>query len=243
MRLSSVLLVLSVSCFASYAADACDCSHFPIKPTACVPECLRDRLNAAADVLASFNGAPDKSVPQELIAKAECVVIVPGVKKASFTVGAQYGHGFAVCRRGSGSGWTAPAAIRMEGGSFGFQLGVSGGDLLLLVMNRSGVKRLLGNKSTLGDEATVAAGPVGREGIAQTDALMHAEVLSYARSAGSIAGISLLGATIRPDDEVNQQLYGQAVSNREVLTGEVKATAAASKLEAVLSRDLTRTAR
>jgi len=201
------------------------------------------RLDEAADVMTDMMQQSDKSVPQDLLNKAQCVIIVPGLKKAGFGLGAKYGRGFVLCRGAGGAGWSAPAAIRIEGGSVGFQIGVSEQDVLLLVMNENGMKRLLGNKFTLGGEATAAAGPVGREASAQTDAAMRAEMLSYSRSRGLFAGISLQGATLRPDEETNTELYGKDPTNRTILTGGVKTPAAAAKLTTLLNRNSSRRAR
>ena len=202
-----------------------------------------ERLNSAADVLSDMMKASDKGIPQDLMNKADCVVIVPNLKKAAFVVGAKYGRGFAVCRRAGGSGWTAPASIRIEGGSFGFQIGGSEQDVLLLVMNETGMKQLLSDKFTLGGEATAAAGPVGREASAQTDAAMRAEMLSYSRSRGLFAGISLQGATLRPDADANRELYGHDIFNKEILTGDVKAPEPAAKLESLLNTNSMRRSR
>src|SRR5579863_5192627 len=196
-----------------------------------------DRLDASADTLTDMMRAADKGIPQDLLDKATCVVVVPGMKKAGFIFGAKYGRGFAVCRRAGGSGWSAPAAMRSEGGSFGFQIGISDTDVVLLVMNDGGMKHLLSDKFTLGGEATVAAGPIGRDASAETDAMMHAEVLSYSRSHGLFAGISLEGATLRPDEETNRELYGHDATNREILTGDFKTPAAAARFERALNRD------
>lgn len=198
------------------------------------------RLDAAADLMTDMMQASDKGVPQDLLNRAECVVLVPGLKKAGFVIGAKYGRGFAVCRHASGTGWSAPAAIRIEGGSFGFQIGASEQDVLLLVMNMSGMKHLLSNKFTVGAEATAAAGPVGRDASAQTDAVMRAEMLSYSRSRGLFAGISLQGATLRPDADANEEMYGKAIENRTILTTPVKPPAAAAKLETLLNRNSAR---
>jgi lipid-binding SYLF domain-containing protein len=168
---------------------------------------------------------------------------VPGLKKAAFVVGAKYGRGFAVCRRANGTGWTAPAAMRIEGGSVGFQIGASEQDVLLLVMNLTGMKRLLADKFTLGAEATVAAGPLGRDATAQTDAVMRAEMLSYSRSRGLFAGISLQGATLRPDVDANEEMYGKAITNKEILTTEIAAPPAAGKVETLLNRNSSRKTR
>src|SRR5579862_5260537 len=177
-----------------------------------------DRLDASADTLTDMMRASDNGIPHDLLDKTRCVVVVPGMKKAGFIFGAKYGRGFAACRRPGGSGWGAPAAMRVEGGSVGFQIGASETDIVLLVMNEGGMKRLLSDKFTIGGDASVAAGPVGRDLSAQTDAMLKAEMLSYSRARGLFAGISLEGATLRPDGETNKELYGRDASNREILT-------------------------
>jgi lipid-binding SYLF domain-containing protein len=198
------------------------------------------RLDSAADLLTEMMQASDKGVPQDLLNKSHCVILIPGLKKGGFVVGAKYGRGFAVCRQSSGTGWSAPAGMRIEGGSFGFQIGGSEQDVMLLVMNETGMKHMLSDKFTLGGEATAAAGPVGREATAQTDATMHAEMLSYSRSRGLFAGISLNGATMRPDHEANKELYGQNETNAQILTGKVPAPAAAAKMESLLNKNSSR---
>jgi lipid-binding SYLF domain-containing protein len=195
-----------------------------------------DRLDTSADVLRDMTHMQDKGIPQDLLNKAECIVIIPGMKKGGFIVGAQYGAGFAVCRKKSGRGWTAPASIKSYGGSVGFQIGGSEQDVILLIMNDDGMKHLLSSKFTVGGDATAAAGPVGRDATASTDATMHAQILSYSRSRGVFAGIALKGATIQPDDDANKELYGRDVTNKEILTGDVTAPAAARKLTTELSR-------
>jgi SH3 domain-containing YSC84-like protein 1 len=189
-----------------------------------------DRLDASADVLRDMMHASDSGVPQSLLDKAECVVIVPNMKRAGFIFGAKYGRGFSMCRHRGGAGWTAPAAMRIEGGSFGLQIGGTENDLVLLVMNDQGMKHLLEDKFTLGTEATAAAGPVGRDATAQTDAQMHAEMLSYSRARGIFGGLTLEGATLRPDQEANREIYGKDMSSRAILTSEVKAPPVADKL-------------
>jgi lipid-binding SYLF domain-containing protein len=196
-----------------------------------------DRLDASADTLIDMMRASDHGIPQDLLERAKCVVVVPGMKKAGFIFGAKYGRGFATCRREGGSGWSAPAAMRVEGGSFGFQIGASETDVALLVMNDGGMKHLLSDKFTLGGEASVAAGPLGRNAAAQTDAELNAEMLSYSRSRGLFAGISLEGATLRPDEEANRELYGRDTTNREILTGDFKTPAVAMKFERALHRE------
>ncbi len=198
------------------------------------------RLDYSADVLSDMMKASDKGIPQDLMDKAHCVVVVPNLKKAGFIVGAKYGRGFAMCRRTSGTGWTAPAPIRIEGGSFGLQIGGTEQDIILLVMNDNGMKHLLSNKFTLGADASAAAGPVGRAASAETDAEMHAEMLSYSRSRGIFGGLTLEGATLRPDDDASKELYGREVSNRDILTGGVKTPAAAARLETLLNRNSSR---
>ena len=195
-----------------------------------------DRLVDAADMMTDIMSAPDKGIPQDLLEKAQCVVVVPGVKKGAFILGGKYGKGFMLCRREAGVGWSAPAAVRVEGGSFGFQIGVSETDVVMLVMNESGAKKLLSSKFTLGADASVAAGPVGRTSSAETDAQMHAEILTWSRSRGVFAGISLQGATLRADEDWNKEMYGKAISNRDVVMGNTKAPEAAGKLLALLNK-------
>lgn len=198
---------------------------------------VEDRLNASADTLTDMMKASDKGIPQGLLDKARCVVVIPGMKKAGFIFGAKYGSGFAVCRRSGGSGWSAPAAMIVEGGSVGFQIGLSETDVVLLVMNDGGMRHLLSDKFTIGGDATAAAGPIGRDASAQTDAMMNAEMLSYSRSSGLFAGISLEGATLRPDEDADRDLYARNATNREILTGDVKIPAVALKFEHALNRD------
>lgn len=197
-----------------------------------------DRLDASADALTDSLRASDKGIPQDLLDKARCIVVVPGMKKAGFVFGAEYGRGFAVCRRKGG--WSAPAAMRMEGGSFGFQIGASETDVMLLVMNAGGMKHLLSDKFTLGGDASVAAGPIGRDASAQTDVVLNAEILSYSRTHGLFAGIALTGATLRPDADTNKELYGHDTTNHEILEGDFKTPAVAGKFEHSLYRDSAR---
>jgi lipid-binding SYLF domain-containing protein len=195
-----------------------------------------ERLQESGTVLKEILTAPDESIPQDLLDQAHCVVIVPGLKKGAFIVGAKYGRGFAVCRHQGGRGWGAPAAIRIEGGSFGFQIGASETDLVLLVMNKRGMDKLLESNFTLGGAAEVAAGPVGRGSTAQTDAKMTAKILSYSRSRGVFAGLSLQGATLREDLDENEQLYGRKYSNKTILADNVPAPDVQSGLVSVLNR-------
>lgn len=189
-----------------------------------------ERLDDAAGVLSEVMGSPDKGIPQELLEDAHCIVIVPSVKKAAFIVGAKYGRGFVVCRNSRNNGWGAPAAVRMEGGSVGWQIGGSETDVILLIMNASGMKSLMDSKFTLGGAAEVAAGPVGRTASAETDAKMKTKILSWSRSNGVFAGVSLGGSTLRNDLDANKELYGKPLHNRQILMQNVKSPAAASKL-------------
>jgi lipid-binding SYLF domain-containing protein len=193
-----------------------------------------ERLNDSATIFSEIMGTPDKGIPQDLLNKAQCVIVVPGLKKGAFVVGGEYGRGFAVCRRTSG--WGAPAAVRVEGGSVGFQIGGSSTDVVMLVMSQPGMDRLMSDKFTLGADASVAAGPVGRTANAATDVELHAEILAWSRARGAFAGISLKGATMRPDNKENEALYGKAMTNREILTSNVAPPAAAHKLLAELDR-------
>lgn len=197
---------------------------------------VNDRLDSTADTLVDMMHASDKGVPQDLLDKAKCVVVIPGMKKAGFIIGAKFGSGFAACRR-PGAGWSAPAAMRVEGGSVGFQIGLSDTDVILLVMNDGGMKHLLEDKFTVGGDAAVAAGPIGRAASAQTDAMMHAEMLSYSRSRGVFAGISLEGATLRRDADADHELYGHDITNREILSGAIPVPASAQRLEHALNRE------
>lgn len=181
------------------------------------------RLDEAAAVFSEIMSAPDKGIPRDLLADAHCIVIVPNLKTAAFGVGGEYGKGYLSCRNKSGAGWSAPATVRIEGGSVGFQIGGAETEVVMLVMNKEGVNRLLSTKFTLGGEVKAAAGPVGRTGTAQTDAAMTAEILSYSRTRGVFAGVSLTGATLREDDSANKDLYGKATTNRAILAGGVPA--------------------
>jgi SH3 domain-containing YSC84-like protein 1 len=194
------------------------------------------RLQAAADVFKEVMGIPDKAIPQDLLNKSQCVIIVPGLKKGAFIVGAKYGKGFVSCRSKSGVGWGAPASIRVEGGSFGLQAGGSETDVIMLVMNESGMNRLLSSKFTLGGDVTVAAGPVGRSTQAETDAFMTAEILTWSRARGLFAGVALSGATLREDSEWNEALYGRKITNREILTSTIAAPAPAQPMLDELNR-------
>jgi lipid-binding SYLF domain-containing protein len=194
------------------------------------------RLEEAAAVFEEIMSTPDKGIPQDLLEKAQCAVIVPGMKKGAFVIGAKYGKGFVTCRRPGGQGWSAPAAIKIEGGSVGFQIGGSETDVVMLVMNERGAQKLMSSKFTLGGEGEVAAGPVGRNATAQTDAKLQAEILSWSRSRGAFAGISLQGATLRPDTEDNQELYGKPLETKDIVNSNMPPPPAAKKLISVLNK-------
>lgn len=179
---------------------------------------------------------PDKGIPRDLLAKAHCVVIVPALKKGGFIVGGQYGVGVANCRKPQTAGWTGPSTVRLEGGSFGLQIGGGETDVIMLVMNQSGAEKLMKSKFTLGGEGSAMAGPVGRSASAQTDAYLKAEILSYSRSKGAFAGVTLNGSSLRPDDGDNKKLYGKEVKHEDILMDRVPAPAAANELLATLTR-------
>lgn len=194
------------------------------------------RLENATAMFGEIMDTPDKAIPQDLLDKASCIVLVPGLKKGAFIFGAKYGRGFVLCRKKSGPGWSAPGAVRVEGGSFGLQIGGSETDVVMLVMNDRGAERLLGSKFTLGGEASAAAGPVGRTTSAETDATMRAEILTWSRARGVFAGISLKGATLRRDNEAVKGMYGKEMRNRDIVFGAVKPPASAEKLVALLNK-------
>ncbi len=188
-------------------------------------------------------GISEKAIPQTLLDKAECAVVVPGLKKAAFIIGGKYGRGFVSCRLKGGAGWTGPAGVRVEGGSFGLQIGGSETDVIMLVMNERGAQRLLSSKFTLGADAAAAAGPVGRTATAETDATMMAEILTWSRSRGLFAGVSLQGATLRQDLGTNKDMYGRTLENKEVINGNLSAPAPAAKLIGLLNKYSSRKSR
>jgi SH3 domain-containing YSC84-like protein 1 len=213
IRLSAFTLLIAASAF---AADS------------------EKRISDAASAFQELIRTPDKGIPRDLLERANCIIIVPALKKGAFGFGGKYGRGFAACRRGAG--WGAPASVRIEGASFGFQIGGSSTDVFMLVMNASGMRRLVADKFTLGGEAAAAAGPVGRESSANTDVLMTAEILSWSRSRGVFAGISLEGATVRPDGSENERLYGKHVTNQEIIGGNVRAPRSTRALTSALNQ-------
>ena len=192
------------------------------------------RLRHTADTLKEIMATPEKGIPRGLLDHSQCIVIVPGMKKAAFVVGGEYGRGFASCR--AGAGWSGPAAIRMGGGSFGLQLGVDSTDLVLLVMNKRGLNHMLSDKFTIGADATAAAGPVGRDAKADTDVLLNAEILSWSRTKGLFAGVALNGTWVQSDKTENEKLYGKPTHHRDILIGEVQVPAGADTLTAELEQ-------
>jgi lipid-binding SYLF domain-containing protein len=195
------------------------------------------RIQESAAVLREIMGAGDRGIPQDLLGKAQCVGVVPNLKRAGFIVGAKYGKGVLTCRTSGGLGWSPVSIIRIEGGSIGLQIGAGETDVVFAVMNQRGMDKLMSDKFTIGGDASVMAGPVGRTAAAQTDAQMHAEILAWSRARGVFAGISLEGATLRPDNEDNEKFYHQAVTQQRLLHGEIKAPAAADVLYEELNRD------
>jgi SH3 domain-containing YSC84-like protein 1 len=178
------------------------------------------RLEECGVVMQEVLNVPD-NIPQELLEKAECVIVIPSVKKLAFGVGASYGRGAMVCRQGEKfrGPWGAPAMYALEGGSFGFQIGGQATDLILLVMNDRGMESILSSKVKLGGDASAAAGPKGRDASADTDAWLRAEILSYSRSRGLFAGISLEGSTLRPDDDASADVYGHPIKAKDIVRG------------------------
>ncbi|GAC1701596.1 MAG: hypothetical protein NVS9B4_05180 [Candidatus Acidiferrum sp.] len=197
-----------------------------------------DRLKNAGTVMQEILNVPD-NIPQDLLDKSRCVVVMPSVLKAAFVVGGSYGRGTMVCRTGSDfSGpWGAPAMYALEGGSIGFQIGGQATDFVLLVINKRGVDSLLRSKVKLGADASIAAGPKGRSASAETDAYLRSEILSYSRSRGAFAGVSLEGSTLRPDEDANHRVYGSSATAETVITEKKsKAPEAGLSLVAVLQR-------
>jgi lipid-binding SYLF domain-containing protein len=193
------------------------------------------RLENATASIGEVMNAPDKGIPRDLYNKARCIVIIPDVLKAAFIFGGKYGRGYVSCRNSSGR-FGSPASIRIEGGSYGLQIGGSATDVYMLIMNKSGMRKLLSDKFTIGGEASAAAGPVGRNTSANTDILLHSEIISWSRSRGLFAGVSLEGSTLRPDNSENEKLYGEKISNRRILSGEAATPPAAKPLVAELNR-------
>ena len=199
-------------------------------------EDFNKRLRESASVLDEIMTAGDRGIPQDLLQRAQCVGVVPNLKRAGFIVGGEYGKGVLTCRTRSGERWSAPSTIRIEGGSIGLQIGAGETDVVLIVMNQEGMNKLDQDKFTVGGDASVMAGPVGRTANAETDAQLHAEILAYSRSRGVFAGVSLQGATLRPDKEDNENIYGEHVTQTELLHGRMMPTAEARVLFAELNK-------
>jgi lipid-binding SYLF domain-containing protein len=197
------------------------------------------RLENAGTVMQEVMGVPD-DIPQDLLDKAECIIVFPSVLKAAFIVGGSYGRGAMVCRTGEhfSGAWGAPAMYALEGASVGFQLGGQATDLVLLVMNNKGASSILSSKVKLGVDASAAAGPKGRDASADTDAYLRAEILSYSRSRGLFAGVSLEGSTLRPDDDASADVYGRKITAKEIVLGNKVAVPASGRhLVAVLQKN------
>lgn len=198
------------------------------------------RLQAATESLQAMANASDKGIPQDLLSRASCVAVIPNLKKGGFIFGAEYGAGFVSCRKPSGVGWSAPGDIKITGGKFGLLVGGAETDVVMLVMNKSGMEHLLSDKFQLGGEASAAAGPVGRDASAMTDAEMHAEILTYSRSRGVFGGLDLSGSAVTDDSKANKELYGHDIKNKAIIEGSVPTPAAAEpfvhELDAISSR-------
>lgn len=194
------------------------------------------RIHDANVVLEEIMSVPDKGIPQDLLDKAHCVAVIPGLKQGGFIVGAKYGKGVLMCRKAHG-GWKGPGTVRVEGGSFGLQIGAGEVDVVLLIMNRSGAEKIMRSQFKVGGEAGAMAGPVGRTVQAETDAYMRAEILGYSRSRGVFAGVALTGSTLREDSDDNLAIYGKRVSNEELLDrGNFPTPASARRLVDTLNR-------
>jgi len=197
-----------------------------------------ERLKEAQVVFQAIMDTPDKGVPQDLLARAACIGVIPSVKKLAIGFGGQHGSGYILCRTNGGKGpWGPPCGFSLSGGSFGLQLGLSATDFVLLFMNADGIAKLLQDKFTLGADASVAAGPVGRSATAATDAQMTAKVLSYSRSKGLFAGLALNGAVLRPSGDDNEEMYGRKIDPKDLLlVGNANPPAAASGLIQLLTK-------
>jgi lipid-binding SYLF domain-containing protein len=196
------------------------------------------RLQKAANVFHEIMGAPDKGIPGDLLDKSECVAVIPQLKKGGFGFGGKYGKGVAMCRKPDRKSWSAPSFVTIEGGSFGLQIGFQSADIVMLIMNRSGMDKLIGDKFTIGADASAAAGPVGRTAAAQTNVRLDAEILTYSRSKGLFAGVSLDGATCRQDKDDIREFYGKDVPPRDILLeGKQPMPAEAQPLASALQRE------
>jgi lipid-binding SYLF domain-containing protein len=200
-----------------------------------VDDKVEQRLRDSADVFKEIMSTPDKAIPMKLLNRAQCVMIVPGMKKAALGVGGEYGRGFVSCVQPNGE-WGPPAGIRLSGGSFGLQLGAQATDVVMLVMNQRGLDRLLSDKFTIGGEASAAVGPLGRDASADTDIALRAEILSWSRSRGVFAGVSLDGTVIQGDSSTNRELYGMPLTTKEIVHEGVPTPPAARVLTSTLNQ-------
>jgi lipid-binding SYLF domain-containing protein len=216
-KLITLVAVLSLTSFGWAASDR---------------EATTDRLDHAGKVLNEIMSAPDKGIPEEVLEHAKCIAVVPHMLKGGFVVGAENGRGVTTCR--TANGWSAPAFFTVTGGSFGFQIGVEGVDLILIIQNEKGMEQLIGSKFEIGADASAAAGPVGRHASADTDWKLNTEILTYSRARGAFAGVALKGSAIRRDDDSTEAIYGHDISTRRILQGEVAVPQAAHEfLDAV----------
>ena len=209
-KLMTLLAVLSLSSFGWAASDR---------------EATTDRLDHAGKVLNEIMSAPDKGIPEEVLEHAKCIAVVPHMLKGGFVLGAENGRGVTTCR--TANGWSAPAFFTVTGGSFGFQIGVEGVDLVLIIQNEKGMEQLIGSKFEIGADASAAAGPVGRHASADTDWKLNTEILTYSRARGAFAGVALKGSAVRRDDDSTEAIYGHDISTRRILQGEVAVPQAA----------------
>jgi lipid-binding SYLF domain-containing protein len=196
------------------------------------------RLRNSAATFHEIMSAPDRAIPRNLLERAQCIIIVPGMKKAAFLVGGEYGRGFASCR--TPGSWSSPAPVRLTGGSFGVQLGADSADIILMLMSQHGMERFLSDKFSIGADLAAAAGPLGRDATADTDVMMKAEIIGYSRTRGVFAGVSLNGTVVEPDKAEATRLYGRPWSNREILRGGVSAPAATKILTDELAHEVYR---
>ncbi len=217
--LSSVLFVVSAFCFAQDKEEK-------------KAETEQERVKESGDVLKQILDMPDNGIPKSVLTGSKCVIVLPSVKKVAVGIGGTYGRGVMTCRTGEDykGPWSAPIMMASSGGNIGFQLGGQATDFVILVMNDQGAKSVVNNKVKLGADASIAAGPVGRTAEASTNASMQAQMLSYSRSRGAFAGVSLSGATLRPDDGANENLYGRKVKSAEIIAGKVPMPPEADKL-------------
>ena len=236
MKKLGPIVMVAILCTLLLAA----CSHHPA--TAATPQGtdtqkaqIAERVDMAATDLNALVNAPDSGIPQEIMAKAKCVAVIPDMVKGGFVFGAEHGRGLVTCR--SPNGWSAPAPITLTGGSWGAQIGVQSADVVLLFMNDRAVQSLLSDKVKLGADASIAAGPVGRHAQAATDVKMNAEILSYSRTKGLFAGLTLNGAKVSQDMDTTVAMYGRSIPFREILSGQVQTPAVAAKFVNTVRRD------